>query len=77
MARSKAFDHDGVVQSAMEAFWSYGYGPTSVQDLVEHTGINRGSLYDTFGSKHDLWFRQVNLNSVRPSYDGPLRSLLS
>jgi TetR/AcrR family transcriptional repressor of nem operon len=59
MARSKAFDHDQVVERAMEAFWSYGYEPTSVQDLVEHTGINRGSLYDTFGSKHDLFIEAL------------------
>jgi TetR/AcrR family transcriptional repressor of nem operon len=59
MARSKAFDHDQVVERAMEAFWSCGYEPTSVQDLVEHTGINRGSLYGTFGSKHDLFIEAL------------------
>ena len=34
---------------AMETFWHYGYEGTSIQTLVEKMGINRGSLYDTFG----------------------------
>jgi TetR/AcrR family transcriptional regulator, transcriptional repressor for nem operon len=59
MARPKAFDHDQVIEKAMDAFWSYGYEPTSVQDLVKLTGINRGSLYDTFGSKHELFMEAL------------------
>jgi len=39
----------------MQAFWCRGYEATSVQDLVEATGINRGSMYDTFGDKFGIF----------------------
>ena len=55
MARTKAFDQDTVVEKAMQVFWSQGYEATSIQDLVEAMGINRGSIYDTFGDKSNLF----------------------
>lgn len=55
MARHKAFNQEAVLDKAMEYFWSHGYEATSMQDLVEHMGINRGSLYDTYGDKHALF----------------------
>lgn len=39
----------------MEAFWAKGYEATSVQDLLDAMGINRGSMYDTFGDKHAIF----------------------
>jgi TetR/AcrR family transcriptional repressor of nem operon len=44
----------------MQLFWEKGYEATSVQDLVERIGINRFSLYDTFGSKHDLFLKALD-----------------
>lgn len=55
MARTKEFDPDAALQAAMELFWAKGYEATSVADLVEHLGISRGSLYATFGDKHQLY----------------------
>jgi TetR/AcrR family transcriptional regulator, transcriptional repressor for nem operon len=55
MARHKEFDRDEVLQKAMEVFWSRGYEAASIDDLVKHMGINRQSLYDTFGDKHALY----------------------
>jgi len=55
MARHKEFDRDETLQKAMEVFWSRGYEAASIQDLVKHMGINRQSLYDTFGDKHALY----------------------
>ncbi|EAW37809.1 putative tetR-family transcriptional regulator [Lyngbya sp. PCC 8106] len=43
----------------METFWRYGYEGTSVQDLIESMGINRGSLYDTFGDKRSLFLEAI------------------
>ena len=55
MARHKEFDRDETLQKAMEVFWSRGYEAASIEDLVKHMGINRQSLYDTFGDKHRLY----------------------
>ena len=55
MARPREFEHDVVLDRAMRIFWSRGYEATSVQDLVDHMGIQRGSLYATFGDKRALF----------------------
>jgi TetR/AcrR family transcriptional regulator, transcriptional repressor for nem operon len=55
MARHKEFDRSKALDRAMNLFWCRGYEATSIQDLVEHMGINRGSLYDTFGDKASLY----------------------
>ena len=55
MPWEKQFDVDQVLDKAMQAFWSRGYEATSMQDLVERTGINRGSLYSTYRDKHALF----------------------
>lgn len=39
----------------MGVFWSKGFEATSIQDLVDAMGINRGSIYDTFGDKSGLF----------------------
>lgn len=39
----------------MRLFWERGYEATSVQDLVDSMGIERGSLYNAFGDKHSLF----------------------
>ncbi|MNI07855.1 HTH-type transcriptional repressor ComR [compost metagenome] len=55
MARHREFDQEEVLNKAMELFWMKGYERTSIQDLVEHLGIHRGSIYDTFGGKNELF----------------------
>ncbi len=60
MARQKEFDQDKALEKAMTLFWEKGYEATSIQDLVEHLGIGRRSLYDTFKSKHDLFIAALD-----------------
>jgi TetR/AcrR family transcriptional regulator, transcriptional repressor for nem operon len=60
MARTKEFDPDVVLRAAMDLFWRKGYEATSMQDLVDHLGIGRGSIYATFGSKHELYLRALD-----------------
>ena len=60
MARHKEFDRDEALQKAMEVFWARGYEAASIHDLVEHMGINRQSLYDTFGDKHTLFLAALD-----------------
>lgn len=55
MPRVKAFDKNEALDKAMELFWRKGYSATSYSDLVEHLGINRQSIYDTFGDKQALY----------------------
>ena len=55
MPRTRQFDRDGVVETAMNLFWLYGYDATSIQDLVDATGVERGSLYHAFNSKAGLF----------------------
>ena len=60
MARQKEFDREVALDKAMRLFWEKGYEATSIQDLVERMGINRGSLYDTFGDKHQLYLAALD-----------------
>ncbi|MTE22322.1 TetR family transcriptional regulator [Streptomyces sp. TRM43335] len=53
--RPRNFDLDHALDAAMATFWDKGYAATSAQDLVESTGLGRGSLYNAFHSKHDLF----------------------
>ena len=55
MAGVKRFDKSAVLDKAMTLFWRKGYAATSIQDLIQATGINRGSLYAEFGSKRGLF----------------------
>jgi TetR/AcrR family transcriptional repressor of nem operon len=61
MARHKEFDRDEALRKAMEVFWSHGYEAASIDILVKHMGINRQSLYDTFGDKHTLFLEALDL----------------
>ena len=69
MPWEKQFDVDAALGRAMEAFWSQGYEATSTQDLLDRMGINRGSLYDTFGSKRALFLKA--LKHYQATYQGP------
>ncbi|MFC5203225.1 TetR/AcrR family transcriptional regulator [Streptomyces sp. NPDC048448] len=60
MARTKEFDPDAALQSALELFWRRGYEATSMADLVEHLGVGRASIYATFGNKHDLYLKALD-----------------
>ena len=60
MPRPKEFDPDKALEKAMQVFWRKGYEATSVQDLVDQMGINRFSLYATFGDKHRLFLSALN-----------------
>ncbi|BDY04845.1 TetR/AcrR family transcriptional regulator [Ferrimonas sp. YFM] len=55
MARQCCFDREEVLERAMGLFWQRGFEATSVANLVEHLGINRFSLYNSFGDKHQLY----------------------
>lgn len=53
--RPREFNDISVIDSAMEAFWIKGFEECSTEDLCKSTGLGRGSLYNAFGSKHNLY----------------------
>ena len=86
MPRSKTFDKEVVLNKAMELFWEKGFHATSIQDLVTHLGINRASLYDTFGDKEALFKASIeayiernqnNLKNFLSQYDNVVDGMRS
>lgn len=61
MPWEKSFDERATLEKAMQAFWVRGYAATSVQDLVDCTGVNRASLYATYGDKRALFLAALRL----------------
>lgn len=55
MARPRRYDPEEALDRAVEVFWERGYGDTSVQDLVDATGVQRYGLYESFGDKRELF----------------------
>ncbi|MEM7346060.1 MAG: TetR/AcrR family transcriptional regulator [Chloroflexota bacterium] len=70
MARHKEFNQDKTIEKAMDLFRLKGYEATSIQDLVDHLGIGRGSIYDTFGSKHGLYLAALDRYLSEDNQDG-------
>ena len=52
--RPREFDHDDVLRIAFEQFWRKGVRGTSLSDIARDAGVQRGSLYNAFGSKEAL-----------------------
>ncbi|MFF5472186.1 TetR/AcrR family transcriptional regulator [Streptomyces achromogenes] len=59
--RPREFDKERTLERALELFWSRGYGATSIQDLVDALGVERGSLYGAFGDKRRFYLEAVRL----------------
>jgi TetR/AcrR family transcriptional repressor of nem operon len=74
MARTREFDTEAAIEAAMSAFRRKGYEGTSIQDLVDATGVGRGSLYAAFGSKDNLYLAAIDL--YRERYALPLVEML-
>lgn len=55
MARTREFDPREALDTAMTLFWERGFGDTSMEDIVESTGVSRYGLYGTFGNKRELF----------------------
>ena len=64
MARPREFNEEQVLDAAMRIFWSKGYPGTSLQDIVEATGLERPSIYNAYGSKRGLFNRAFDLYST-------------
>jgi len=60
MPRPKEFNPDDAIEKAMQVFWHKGYEATSMEDLLSAMDLNRGSLYDTFGDKRQLFLKVMD-----------------
>lgn len=40
-------------------FWRQGYDGSSIEDLLEATGLHKGSLYKAFGDKRALYIKSL------------------
>ena len=81
--RPKEFEEDDIAEAAMKVFWQRGYAGTSIQDLVEGTGLGRGSLYNAFGRKYGLYefalkrYYEITASNIAIlSEDGTVRELI-
>lgn len=63
--RPRAFDIDEALEQALQMFWRKGYLGTSLTDLTKAMGINRPSLYATFGNKETLFRKALDRYSDR------------
>ncbi|MFF0453820.1 TetR/AcrR family transcriptional regulator [Nocardia africana] len=65
MVGKKQFDVDTVLEAAMVQFWRAGYADTSLDDLSSATGLNRSSIYSSFGDKDSLYLRCLDRYATR------------
>ena len=82
--RPREFDHDEVLRIAFDQFWRKGVRGTSLSDIARDAGVQRGSLYNAFGSKESLFlcayerYASEYLNSVQKALrSGTLRQRLT
>ncbi len=59
MARPREFDPREALNMVMMTFWQKGYQDTSIEDIVQATGVSRYGLYNTFGDKRDLFIKAM------------------
>ncbi|WDE07423.1 TetR/AcrR family transcriptional regulator [Thalassomonas viridans] len=55
--RKLEFDKQLALEAAMRVFWQKGYLGASLSDLTSSMGINKPSMYSTFGNKEKLFLQ--------------------
>ncbi len=69
MARPRLFNEDDVKTALRDVFWEHGYEGASYADIMAATGLQKGSLYASFGNKEQLYqfaLANYNANQVTP-----------
>ncbi len=86
VGRPRGFEEDQVLEVVMNTFWEKGYEGTSLKDLCLVTGLHKGSLYQAFGDKHQLFLKSLgyymekSFKDVAASaylHDSPMENLRS
>ena len=55
MGRPASFDQTEMLDTIQSVFWDNGYSATSLDDIMQSTGLGKGSLYGAFGSKKEMY----------------------
>ena len=55
LGRPPEFDRKAVISAAVQTFWSKGFKATTLDDIEEATGVDRSTLYKSFGGKKGLY----------------------
>jgi TetR/AcrR family transcriptional repressor of nem operon len=55
LGRKPGFDRAVVVSAAIVPFWAKGFEATTLGDLEAATGLDRSSIYNSFGGKEGLY----------------------
>jgi len=55
MNRARTFEPSTTLSQVVDLFSSKGYAETSMEDIVQTTGVSRYGLYGTFGNKRELF----------------------
>ena len=55
MVGTRQFDEDALLEAALNTFWQNGFTATSMIDVAEATGVQRGSLYNAYGDKRGIF----------------------
>ncbi len=59
VGRPREFDEDEVLGKIMSVFWQFGYEATKLSDIVDATGLRKGSLYKVFSDKQDMYLQAL------------------
>ena len=59
--RPRCFDQETALEEALKVFWNQGYEGASLTDLTKAMGINKPSMYATFGNKEQLFLQAVDM----------------
>jgi len=59
MGRPREFDNERVLTALQDVFWEHGYEGTSYANIMEATGLKKGSLYAAFGDKRSLYLQAL------------------
>lgn len=60
MPRAKTHSREDALHGAMALFWEKGFHSTSMEELVQSTGVSRYSFYEHFQSKRDLFLEALD-----------------
>lgn len=74
MPKVETFDRTEVMDKITTLFWKKGFNGTSMQEIVDASGLNRSSIYNSFGDKFMLYL--ASLKHYRATFQGPIMDKL-